>query len=153
MVAAHGILFSMAGLPGIYIHSLLGSRSDHAGMAATGRNRSINRARLDAAAVRAELDDAGTLRHLVFSGIAHLLRTRAGEPALHPDASQTVHTLDPALVVVDRRTGGGRRLLAAINVTCKPRELWAADAANWSDILTGERFGRAPIAMAPYAVR
>jgi len=153
MIAAHGILLSLAGLPGIYIHSLLGSRSDHAGMAATGRNRSINRARLDAAAVRAELDDAGTLRHLVFSGIAHLLRTRAGEPALHPDATQTVHALDSALFVVDRRTGGGRRLLAAINVSREPRELWAADAADWSDILTGDRFGWSPIAMAPYAVR
>jgi glucosylglycerate phosphorylase len=153
MVAAHGILLSMAGLPGIYVHSLLGSRSDHAGMAATGRNRSINRARLDAAAVRADLDDPGTLRHLVFSGIAHLLRTRAGEPALHPDATQTVHALDPGMFVLERRTGGARRLLAAINVTCEPLELRATDAADWSDILTGERFGQLPIAMAPYAVR
>jgi glucosylglycerate phosphorylase len=153
MIAAHGILLSMAGLPGIYIQSLLGSRSDHAGMAATGRNRSINRARLDAAAVRADLDDPVSLRHLVFTGIAHLLRTRAGEPTLHPDAKQNVLAFDPALFVLERRTGGGRRLLAAINVTCEPRELWAADAADWSDILTGERFGQPPIAMAPYAVR
>jgi glucosylglycerate phosphorylase len=153
MVAAHGILLSMAGLPGIYIQSLLGTRSDHAGMAATGRNRSINRARLDAAAVRADLDDPASLRHLVFTGIAHLLRTRAGEPALHPDAKQNVLALDPALFVLERRTDGGRRLLAAINVSREPHELWAADAADWSDILTGDRFVRSPIVMAPFAVR
>ncbi|GIQ61615.1 sucrose phosphorylase [Paenibacillus cisolokensis] len=42
-LAAQTILLSLAGVPGIYVHSLLGSRSDLKGVEATGRYRSINR--------------------------------------------------------------------------------------------------------------
>ncbi|NJM08131.1 sugar phosphorylase [Candidatus Gracilibacteria bacterium] len=42
-VAAQAIMLALAGLPGIYIHSLFGSPSDHSGVALTGRYRSINR--------------------------------------------------------------------------------------------------------------
>ncbi len=153
MVAAHGILLALAGLPGIYIHSLLGSRSDHAGLAATGRNRSINRAKLDAAAAGAALDDPGSLRHRVFVGIARLLRARAAEPALHPDAAQRVHDAGPALFVIERRTADGRRLLAATNVTNEHARLAVADAAAWSDLLSGESPSGPEVAMPPFAVR
>lgn len=153
MTAAHGILLALAGLPGIYIHSLLGSRSDQAGMVATGRNRSINRARLAVADVAAALHDPATLRHQVFAGLAALLRARAGEPALHPDASQSIRDGGRHLVVIERRSSTGRRLLAAINVTAEPQLLARADPALRSDIVTGERFTTRTIAMPPYAVR
>ena len=152
MIAAHGILLAMAGLPGIYIHSLLGSRSDHALMVETGRNRSINRAKLEAAAVRAALDDPTTLRHRVFAGIGRLLQARAGEPALHPDAGQRVLGGDPGLVLIERNTAG-RRLLAAINVTPAPRDLVAEAAAGWTDIVSGEAIAGPSIAMPAFAVR
>lgn len=45
-IAAQSILFSMIGVPGIYIHSLLGSQNDHEGVKETGRYRSINREKL-----------------------------------------------------------------------------------------------------------
>lgn len=153
MIAAHGILLAMAGLPGIYIHSLLGSRSDRAGMARTGRNRSINREKLEADTVRAALDDPTTLRHRVFGGIAHLLRARAGEPALHPDSAQKIHTMAPELFVLERRAEGGRLLVAAVNVTGRPTSLALDAASGWSDILTGERVPGKEAAMPAYAVR
>ena len=152
MVAAHGILLAMAGLPGIYIHSLLGSRSDHAGMAETGRNRSINREKLEVTAVQAALDDPESLRHRVFAGIGRLLRARATEPALHPDAGQRTITGDPGLVLIERRTAG-RRLLAAINVTGAARQLVAEADAVWSDMVSGETLEGPIIVMPAFAVR
>ena len=152
MIAAHGILLALAGLPGIYIHSLLGSRSDRALMTETGRNRSINRAKLDAATVRAELDDPSSLRHRVFAGIGRLLRARGAEPALHPDAGQRVLVGEPSLVLIERHTAG-RRLLAAINVTPEPRELLAGSSEGWSDLVAGEEFASAKIPLPPFAVR
>src|SRR5690606_36235726 len=44
-LVTQGIMLALAGVPGIYIHSLLGSRNDIEGMHATGRARSINRAK------------------------------------------------------------------------------------------------------------
>lgn len=152
MVAAHAILLSLAGLPGIYIHSLLGSRSDLAGMAATGRNRSINREKLDVARVRAELDEPSNLRHRVFAGISRLLRARAAEPALHPDAAQIVHRAAPELFVLERQSGE-RRLVAAVNVTKRPATLRLDRPAGWRDTLSGERFNASEIAMPAYAAR
>ena len=152
MIAAHGILLALAGLPGIYIHSLLGSRSDLALMAGTGRNRSINRAKLDAATVGTELDDPASLRHLVFTGIGRLLRARAAEPTLHPDAGQRVLAGDPGLVLIER-SNAGRRLLAAVNVTPEPRELTAEASDGWRDIVTGEKFTGPATILPPFAVR
>jgi sucrose phosphorylase len=152
MIAAHGILLALAGLPGIYIHSLLGSRSDTGLMAQTGRNRSINRAKLDAATVRAELDDPSSLRHRVFSGIGRLLRARAGEPTLHPDAGQRVIEGDRGLVLIERSTAG-RRLLAAINVTPEAKALESPDSESWTDIVTGETLTGPLVSMPPFAAR
>jgi sucrose phosphorylase len=153
MIAAHGILLAMAGLPGIYIHSLLGSRSDRAGMLATGRNRSINRAKLQADAVRMELDDSTSLRHRVFTGIAGLLAARGGESALHPDAAQRVLTGDPAILQIERTAPTGRRLLAAVNVSGRPRRLVATAADGWDDIVSGAHIEEPEIEMPGFAVR
>jgi sucrose phosphorylase len=45
-VAAHAILFSLVGVPGIYFHSLFGSRGWPEGFKQTGQNRTINRQKL-----------------------------------------------------------------------------------------------------------
>ena len=153
MIAAHGILLAMAGLPGIYIHSLLGSRSDRAGMVATGRNRSINRAKVQAGDVRMALDDATSLRHQVFTGIARLLAARAGEPTLHPNAAQRVGAGDPAIFQIERTAPTGRRLLAAINVSGRPRRLVANAADGWDDIVSGAQIAGPEIEMPGFAVR
>jgi sucrose phosphorylase len=153
MIAAHGILLALAGLPGIYVHSLLGSRSDHARMAVTGRNRSINRAKLDADSVSEELDDPRSLRRQVFEGIARLIEARAAEPALHPDAAQRVIDAEPGLIVIERQAADGRRLLASINVTNQQRRLTAAAPAGWRNIVTGNLIDATAVEMPAFGVR
>ncbi len=46
-VTAHAILLAMRGLPAIYFHSLVGSRSWREGALASGHNRTINRKKLE----------------------------------------------------------------------------------------------------------
>ena len=46
-MAAETLLFSLQGVPGIYIHSLLGSRNDYYGKTTSGIPRRINREKLD----------------------------------------------------------------------------------------------------------
>lgn len=115
MVAAHAILLSVVGVPGIYIHSLLGSRSDRAAAQASGINRRINRQKLKAACLDKELQGA---RGLVFGPLKRLLGLRAQQPAFAPSAAQEVCEVDPRLFCV-RRTDPktGQRLLAVVNVS------------------------------------
>jgi glycosidase len=87
---AHAILLAFKGLPGLYFHSLVGSRGWSEGVSQTGRKRSINRQKLDHKTLIVELSDSGTLRSQVYQAIAHLLRARRTAPAFSPQAAQCV---------------------------------------------------------------
>ena len=89
-LASQAILLSLAGVPGIYIHSLIASENWKEGIALTGANRSINRQKLFLSEVMAELDDPESLRHAVFTAYLHMIELRRNQKAFHPAAKQTV---------------------------------------------------------------
>jgi sucrose phosphorylase len=117
-VAAHAIMFALAGVPGIYFHSLFGSRGWPAGVTLTGRNRTINRQKLDLLDVEAELDDPRSLRSEVFRRLASLLKVRDSHSAFHPLGSQRVLEIDDRLFAVLRLSPNSRKpVLCLHNVT------------------------------------
>ncbi len=89
-LAAHAILLALQGVPGIYFHSLFGSRSWPEGVALTGRNRSINRQKLLLDELNAELQDPSGRRRMVFDWLSAMLRARAAEPAFEPSVGQEI---------------------------------------------------------------
>ncbi len=123
-LAAEAVLLSVIGVPAIYIHSLLGSRNDLDGVTRTGRNRSINRAKLDRATVAGDLADPGSLRRLILDGHLALLRLRRTRPAFHPNADQTVVPAAPSVFSI-LRCGAGDRLWVAVNVSGAPQQIQA----------------------------
>ena len=89
-LASQAIMLSLAGVPGIYVHSLIGSENWSEGVEKSAHNRAINRERLDFDAVIHDLLEEGTLRRLVFDGYKQLLEARIREPAFHPAAAQRI---------------------------------------------------------------
>ncbi|WP_226580974.1 alpha-amylase family glycosyl hydrolase [Acuticoccus sediminis] len=118
-MAAQTILLSVVGIPGIYVHSLLGSHNDLEGLARTGRARSINREKLDLAGLEAALADPANLRNRVLSAFRERLTLRAARPAFAPNAAQRVLSLDDRVFSLMRETGGDR-VWVAVNVTAGP---------------------------------
>lgn len=118
-LAAQTILLSVVGVPGIYIHSLLGSRSDHAGVERTGQNRSINRERLGLSELEAELAEPDSLRRRVLDGYRRLLTIRRQRTAFHPNAAQRVVRVDDRVFSIVREAPDDR-VWAAINSSGKP---------------------------------
>ncbi|MFQ5419268.1 MAG: hypothetical protein ACE5EY_02780 [Anaerolineae bacterium] len=59
-------------------------------MAQTGRNRTINRQKLERAQLEQELADVSSLRYAVFTGYANLLRQRTRHPAFHPNGGPEI---------------------------------------------------------------
>ena len=57
MISAHTILLALEGIPGIYIHSFLGSENDYERVQETGHPRSINRRVWEEQALRQALND------------------------------------------------------------------------------------------------
>ena len=81
-------MLGMEGIPGIYIHSLLGTSNDYEKVANTGQNRSINRKRWDFNELEALLDSPFSQHHKVLTRISQLIRIRKAQPAFHPNATQ-----------------------------------------------------------------
>jgi len=117
-LAAHAILLSLQGVPGIYFHSLFGSRGDRAGAESSGLPRRVNRQKLEQQALEAELADPGSLRSQVFGGCQRDLQVRARHAAFHPSAQQQVLALDPRVFAVQRISSDGQdRVLCLHNVS------------------------------------
>lgn len=114
-LASQAIMLSLAGVPGIYIHSLLGSRSYRAGVERTGRYRSINREKFHRDELERALADPASLRHRVFYPYLHLIRTRAAHPAFHPNGAQRVIFGNEALFTLLRISPDGAEHILCIH--------------------------------------
>ena len=91
-ICAHAIMFALEGIPGLYIHSLLGTQNDYKKLENTHHNRSINRRRWDEDALEEALADKSLHHAQVLSTLKSLLNTRIKQPAFHPNATQfTLH--------------------------------------------------------------
>src|SRR5215213_3063097 len=89
-ISAQAIMLAFLGVPGVYFHSLFGSRGWREGVDLSGRNRSINRQKFDFASFERELTDESSLRCQVFRRYAQLLRARSSSAAFHPHGTQEV---------------------------------------------------------------
>ena len=160
-VCAHTMLFAVAGIPALYLHSLLATPGAHDLVAHTGRARSINRAHLDRSSVEAALSRQaadqvpgtvggagggvpGTAR--VFDELSRRLRIRRARPEFAPDARQEV--IDSHSGVVAVRRGG--TLMALHNVTNRVRTV-TTDGGR--DLLTGEVVSAGFLDLAPHQCR
>lgn len=132
-LAAHSILLTFVGVPAVYYHSLFGSGSDHAGMAASGIPRRINRQRLDADRLVQELGH-DPRRRLVFHGLRAMLQARRGLPGLSPYGSQRVEPLDDRVLALRRAAGTPDELFCVTNVT---PERVVLPQVSGRDVLTG----------------
>ena len=91
-ICAHAIMFALEGIPGIYIHSMLGTQNDYQKLANTHHNRSINRHRWQEDNLEAALTDKNLHHNKVLSALKALLDIRIKQPAFHPNATQfTLH--------------------------------------------------------------
>ena len=119
-MASQAILLALRGLPGIYFHSLFGSRGWHEGPALTGRNRTINRQKLERAELEAALADPGSLRAQVFGRYRQLLIHRAASAAFDPHGGQSIEDFGRGIFAVRRNSpDGSSQVLCLQNVTAQ----------------------------------
>jgi glucosylglycerate phosphorylase len=107
-ITAQAILLSLRGVPGIYFHSLFGSRGDPGGAASSGLPRRINRQKLPRATLERELADPGSLRARVFSRFRELLRVRRDCAAFGPRGLQHTLSLHDGVFALVRTAPDGR---------------------------------------------
>jgi sucrose phosphorylase len=122
-VTSQAIMMALRGIPAFYIHSLLGTPNDHAGVKATGRARSINRRQLSEEEISGLLA-SDTLQHRLFERLTHLIRIRKNCPAFHPACRQEVLALDSAVFAFKRMDiKTGLQVICLSNMSVRPFEI------------------------------
>ncbi len=125
-LASQAIMLALAGVPGIYFHSLFGLRNcqPHAGQ--SGMARSINREKMSRASLDALLADATAHHACVFEGYCQMLRVRRGQAAFHPGGGQRTLSLNPAIFALLRTPPDGNAHLSVfclVNVSAEPQTI------------------------------
>ena len=139
-MAAQAIMLSLQGLPGIYFHSLFGSRNWLVGVQTAGHNRAINRQKLERNDLEGELSDPNALRNQVFARYRALISRRAASEAFHPNGRQKILEMGPAVFAVQRSSPmGDSQMLCLQNVTAQTQFV-AAHTLNPYQTLWLEKF-------------
>lgn len=134
-MAAQTVMLMLRGLPGIYFHSLFGSRSWFEGVKLTGQNRTINRQKLDYAQLEAELNDPSSLRARVFSRFRELLQKRAASAAFHPCGGQEILDMGPGVFALRRTSPDGLyKTLCLQNVTPQEEKIGEYELAPYGTL-------------------
>jgi sucrose phosphorylase len=161
-LASQAIMLAMIGMPGIYFHSLFGSRGWPAGVERTGRNRTINREKLKRSGLDRELETPGSLRSQVFNRYRQLLISRASSTAFHPSGAQRILDLGKGIFALLRDPPGQEDPVLCLHNVSGKREFAAVDLPHvfiqvshaLVDLITGVKFdpGARGLDLAPYQV-
>lgn len=106
-ICSQAILLSLAGVPGIYIHSLLGSTGSTKIKRELQKNkkinrRSINREKLMRKNLEDEIKNPDTRRYKIFTNYKKLIKKRTAEKAFSPDGGQKIIFLNKHVFIVCR---------------------------------------------------
>jgi len=143
-VASRSIALALRGVPGIYLHGLIGSRTDVQLALKSKVKRDVNRAAIDADLLLKNLAEPGSKLHHIGDQLGRLLEIRVRHEAFHPGGPQRVLLLAPAVFAVLRTSPRGEEhILALTNVSGRECDLEIPLAevglaeTNWYDLVSG----------------
>jgi len=162
-LASRSIALVIQGVPGLYVHGVIGSSNDHEPVRKTGIRRDVNRAVIKVGELAESVKDPGSRLSLLARHwpVMNLARTR--ERAFHPQGDQKVLAISPRVFTVLRTSPeGDRNILAMTNVAgvaCSVElrlSCLGIEKDIWRDLLSGRTFeaesGTLKITLQPYDV-
>lgn len=157
-ICAHAIMFALEGVPGVYIHSMLGTQNDYNKLANTQNNRSINRHRWQEEELELALSNSDLHHAKVLSTLKALLNIRIKQPAFHPNATQFTLHLGLQLFGFWRQSQNRKQSIFCVsNISDKPvvlplSELNLVVTQTWGELISGEQISglTQDIMLSPY---
>jgi sucrose phosphorylase len=143
-VASRIIGLVLQGVPGIYLHSLIGTQNDIDAVLATNSYREINRSIIDEEAIYRALKDPFSKVSRINRELGRLISIRTKQKAFHPNASQRALMLSPQVFSLYRVSpDGSQHILALVNISNRvchldiPLNHLEADSERWYDLVSG----------------
>ena len=144
-ILAHAILFSVEGIPAIYIQNLLGSKNDNSKVKKTGLNRSINRRNWEYDDVKYKLKKSENKNCEIYNSLINLMKIRKKQPAFHPNATQFTLQLEEQFYGIWRQSIDKSQSIFCINNLTKfKRKISLLDinlisTDKWFDLISRKR--------------
>jgi len=142
-LASRSIALVVMGVPGIYLHGLLGSKNDADAVLEEGQTRSINRKTIRKKELLSELSNKNSNIFQIASGLTRLIHYRIREKCFHPNAQQFILSLsDKVFAVLRTAVDGTENILAIINIVGGKEEVsidlksYDLRGQQWTDILS-----------------
>jgi len=158
-IASQAIILSLIGIPGIYIHSLFGTKNYLKGVEKTGQKRTINRKKLQYDKLNEDLANLNSREHKIFTEFMRLIHKRKSEKAFHPNGKQEVLFLKRELFSLLRTSPDGKeRIIALHNITDNIQELYLVknqdnlNEKEYYDIISEKIINIEKILLEPYQI-
>ncbi|MCB4203871.1 sugar phosphorylase [Deferribacterales bacterium Es71-Z0220] len=101
-IASRAIALSLVGVPGVYIHGLLGTKNDGEAVLKEKQTRSINRKVFKYKEIKEILDDKDAIQSKILNLLTKLIAIRSSEKAFSPNFKQKIFEIDNRLFCVFR---------------------------------------------------
>lgn len=162
-LASRSVALAMMGIPGVYMHGLLGSKNDTEAILEGESARSINRKTIKKDALIAALSDQNSTTCRISNHYGYMIKKRINEKAFSPSAAQRVLEISDCLFAVMRTSVDGKEtILAVTNITDKKQYVEfdigrvGIKTGSWRDVLSNKCFesrqGRLTFGMEAYEV-
>ena len=144
-VLAHTILFSMEGIPAIYIQNFLGSKNDNIKVKKTNSFRSINRKNWNYDSLTKLINNKSTINNKILNSIKTLIVLRKKQIAFHPNATQFTLQLGDIFFGLWRQSiDRSQSIFCISNLTNKKQKISLLDinlisTNSWFDLLTKKK--------------
>lgn len=162
-LASRAIALVLMGVPGVYLHGLLGSKNDADAVLEERQTRSINRKTISYEDLVKNLVFKMSSTSLIFHQLVNMIRKRIREKAFHPNAPQKVFDISRSVFTVMRTSVDSEdTILSITNITDRRQSLSFAvqkaglEVEAWRDLLSERRFetvgGKLAFDLEPYEV-
>src|SRR6056300_236835 len=156
-ICAHSIMFSLEGIPAIYVHSLLGTENYYEGVKETNEKRTINRKKFKITEILKALQNK-TKEQKILNALKQILLIRKSQPAFHPNATQFTLNLGKEVFAIWRQSHNRKQSIFVIaNVTNNKQpvdlnEINLIFNKHWIDLLSNKKIESKKITLKPYQV-
>ncbi len=158
-ICAHAIMLALEGIPGIYIHSMLGTQNDYDRLELTQHNRNINRHKWELDKLNKELETPSSHHAKVLDALSSLITLRRQQPAFHPNALQfTLHLQDEVFGFLRQSLDQKQSIYCLYNVSNQAQRIPISSInlnseCHWRDLQSDQHIypELGELVLAPYA--